>query len=60
MTKHNNQAHEELRDAELDAVVGGFMDDAGCTGPWILSNGRITMRQPAGPNPWLPGGIFHG
>jgi hypothetical protein len=60
MTERNDRVHEALNDAELDAVVGGFVNDGGCIGPWILPNGTITTHQPAGPNPWLPGGIYHG
>jgi hypothetical protein len=58
MTERRNQEHKELDNLELDAVYGGLVDDAGCCGPWIV-DGRLTMHQPSGPNPYLPGGIFH-
>ena len=58
MNEHSNRKQEELNDRELDAVCGGFYNDGGCIGPWIV-NGQITTHQPMGPNPWLPGGIFH-
>jgi hypothetical protein len=58
MTERNDRKLKELDSRELDAVCGGFADDGGCIGPWIV-NGRITTHQPSGPNPWLPGGIYH-
>ncbi|WP_156180165.1 hypothetical protein [Bradyrhizobium sp. LTSPM299] len=58
MTERSNRERKELDDRELDAVFGGFINDGGCIGPWIV-DGKITTHQPAGPNPWLPGGIFH-
>ena len=58
MTERSNREHEELDNLELDAVSGGFINDGGCIGPWIV-DGKITTHQPAGPNPLLPGGIFH-
>jgi hypothetical protein len=51
---------EILSDDELDGVTGGEISVGGCCGPWRLPNGTITTHQPAGPNPWLPGGVFHG
>lgn len=51
---------EILRDDQLEGVSGGYINDGGCIGPWTLPNGTITNRQPMGPNPWLPGGVFHG
>jgi hypothetical protein len=59
MIEHSNREPKELDTLELDAVCGGYINDGGCIGPWIV-NGRITTHQPAGPNPWLPGGIYHG
>ncbi len=59
MTERSDRVHEELDTRELDSVCGGFINDGGCIGPWIV-NGMITTHQPAGPNPWLPGGVFHG
>jgi hypothetical protein len=59
MTKRSNQEHHELDNLELDAACGGAAPLSSCCGPWIV-NGRITMHQPAGPNDWLPGGIYHG
>jgi hypothetical protein len=51
---------EILSDNELDGVAGGYINDGGCIGPWTKPDGTITNRQPMGPNPWLPGGVFHG
>jgi hypothetical protein len=58
MTERGNRENSELDSLDLESVTGGFADDGGCIGPWIV-NGKITTHQPAGPNPWLPGGIFH-
>jgi len=62
MIERSNREPGELDTLELDTVCGGFVNDGsegGCIGPWIV-NGRITTHQPPGPNPWLPGGIYHG
>jgi hypothetical protein len=59
MIERSNRDHKELDTLELDTVCGGYINDGGCIGPWIV-NGRITTHQPAGPNPWLPGGARHG
>ena len=58
MTERSNRDRRELDERELESVCGGFFNDGGCIGPWIV-DGKITTHQPAGPNPWLPGGIFH-
>ena len=55
MTERSNREHEELNNLELDAVCGGFINDAGRITPWIV-DGKIMTLQPAGPNPWLPRG----
>lgn len=58
MTERSDRDRKELDDRELGSVCGGFINDGGCIGPWTV-DGKITNHQPAGPNPWLPGGIFH-
>jgi hypothetical protein len=45
-----------LSDDELDSVIGGAMSVATCIGPWRLPDGTLTMHQPPGQNPYLPGG----
>jgi hypothetical protein len=57
MTERSNRDRKELDERELSSVCGGFINDGGCIGPWIV-DGKITTHQPMGPNPWLQGGIF--